>query len=241
MNAEFEALKNMVCKGDKTDMHKLEILQASIEYVKYLEACVEKLRKATGAGGRCCKPPVFSPRSGGSGGHGDEEEEEEEEDEEEDVDMDVETPAEVERERERERGRARERLEEEHRYALEQRRHSLASDYASYTTNPSSVATSPSFTPLHGATSPEFNPIHSAATSPVFTLPPAQNMRLPSISPLLFPQTQPPAHSPLEATAGALLQLADEGRRDSKIWSPRGSTSSSFSGRGMSVRDLLSS
>jgi hypothetical protein len=215
MNAEFEALKNMVCKGDKTDMHKLEILQASIEYVKYLEACIEKLQSATGnSGGRCCEPPpTFSPRNRAD------EEEGEGDDDDEDVDMETE----------------KERLEVDH------RRHSIAgSEYASYTTNPSSVATSPSFTPLlNSATSPEFNPIHSATTSPVFSLPPAQTMRLPSISPLLFPQTQPPAHSPLEATAGALLQLADEGRRESRVWTPRGSTSSS--GRGMSVRDLLSS
>jgi hypothetical protein len=215
MNAEFEALKNMVCKGDKTDMHKLEILQASIEYVKYLEACIEKLQSATGSSNRCCEPPpVFSPRS-----HSNEQEEEEGEDEDEDVDMET---------------------QEKERPEDDCRRYSLASEYASYTTNPSSVATSPSFTPfLHSAASPEFNPVHSSTTSPVFALPPAQTMRLPSISPLLFPQTQPPLHSPLEATAGALLQLADEGRRGSRVWTPRGSTSSS--GRGMSVRDLLSS
>jgi hypothetical protein len=43
MNEEFAVLKGMIpaCTGE---MHKLAILQASIEYVRYLEDCVEKLK-----------------------------------------------------------------------------------------------------------------------------------------------------------------------------------------------------
>ncbi|RSL50297.1 hypothetical protein CEP53_008859 [Fusarium sp. AF-6] len=43
MNEEFAVLKNMIpaCTGD---MHKLSILQASIEYIRYLEDCVSKLK-----------------------------------------------------------------------------------------------------------------------------------------------------------------------------------------------------
>lgn len=43
MNEEFEVLKSMIpaCTGD---MHKLAILQASIDYVRYLEDCVAKLK-----------------------------------------------------------------------------------------------------------------------------------------------------------------------------------------------------
>ncbi|KAL8295234.1 hypothetical protein RB597_008568 [Gaeumannomyces tritici] len=43
MNEEFATLKNMIpaCTGE---MHKLAILQASIEYVRYLEDCVSKLK-----------------------------------------------------------------------------------------------------------------------------------------------------------------------------------------------------
>ncbi|KAK4218685.1 hypothetical protein QBC37DRAFT_274361 [Rhypophila decipiens] len=43
MNEEFAVLKNMIpaCTGE---MHKLAILQASIEYVRYLEDCVAKLK-----------------------------------------------------------------------------------------------------------------------------------------------------------------------------------------------------
>ncbi|KAF5008379.1 hypothetical protein FDECE_5335 [Fusarium decemcellulare] len=43
MNEEFGVLKSMIpaCTGD---MHKLSILQASIEYIRYLEDCVSKLK-----------------------------------------------------------------------------------------------------------------------------------------------------------------------------------------------------
>ncbi|KAL1878731.1 hypothetical protein Daus18300_002007 [Diaporthe australafricana] len=43
MNEEFAVLKDMIpaCTGE---MHKLAILQASIEYVRYLQDCVEKLK-----------------------------------------------------------------------------------------------------------------------------------------------------------------------------------------------------
>ncbi|KAA8567280.1 hypothetical protein EYC84_010314 [Monilinia fructicola] len=43
MNEEFGVLKDMIpaCTGE---MHKLAILQASIDYVRYLEDCVSKLK-----------------------------------------------------------------------------------------------------------------------------------------------------------------------------------------------------
>ncbi|RDW88866.1 hypothetical protein BP6252_00898 [Coleophoma cylindrospora] len=43
MNEEFGVLKDMIpaCSGD---MHKLQILQATIDYVRYLEDCVGKLK-----------------------------------------------------------------------------------------------------------------------------------------------------------------------------------------------------
>lgn len=45
MNEEFAVLKDLVpaCRG--VEMHKLAILQAGIEYVRYLEGCVDGLRK----------------------------------------------------------------------------------------------------------------------------------------------------------------------------------------------------
>lgn len=44
MNEEFGVLKDMIpaCKG--VEMHKLAILQAGIEYVRYLQGCVDKLQ-----------------------------------------------------------------------------------------------------------------------------------------------------------------------------------------------------
>lgn len=48
MNEEFAVLKSMIpaCRG--VEMHKLAILQASIEYLRYLEECVEELKKRVG-------------------------------------------------------------------------------------------------------------------------------------------------------------------------------------------------
>ncbi|KAK0730467.1 hypothetical protein B0H67DRAFT_475295 [Lasiosphaeris hirsuta] len=48
MNDEFAVLKSMIpaCSGE---MHKLAILQASIEYVRYLEDCVAKLKARQGS------------------------------------------------------------------------------------------------------------------------------------------------------------------------------------------------
>ncbi|KAL5002645.1 hypothetical protein BDV10DRAFT_181364 [Aspergillus recurvatus] len=44
MNEEFSTLKNMIpaCRGQ--EMHKLAILQASIDYVNYLEKCIQDLK-----------------------------------------------------------------------------------------------------------------------------------------------------------------------------------------------------
>ncbi|KAF2153100.1 HLH-domain-containing protein [Myriangium duriaei CBS 260.36] len=46
MNEEFDTLKNMIpaCRGQ--EMHKLAILQASIEYLRYLESCITDLKAA---------------------------------------------------------------------------------------------------------------------------------------------------------------------------------------------------
>ncbi|KAK9439186.1 extensin [Metarhizium brunneum] len=51
MNEEFAVLKGMIpaCTGE---MHKLAILQASIDYVRYLEDCVAKLKAQHGEKGR---------------------------------------------------------------------------------------------------------------------------------------------------------------------------------------------
>ncbi|KAF8461882.1 hypothetical protein BDZ91DRAFT_772758 [Kalaharituber pfeilii] len=50
MNEEFAMLKNMIPACQGVEMHKLAILQASIEYLRYLEDCVEKLKRSNGGG-----------------------------------------------------------------------------------------------------------------------------------------------------------------------------------------------
>ncbi|KAK4190486.1 hypothetical protein QBC35DRAFT_69747 [Podospora australis] len=57
MNEEFAVLKSLIpaCTGE---MHKLAILQASIEYVRYLEDCVAQLKAQRGAE---VEPMAFAP------------------------------------------------------------------------------------------------------------------------------------------------------------------------------------
>ncbi|KAK2735622.1 hypothetical protein FQN57_001168 [Myotisia sp. PD_48] len=61
MNQEFATLKDMIpaCRGH--EMHKLAILQASIEYLQYLETCVKDLKAANA--GRTSTPtsPKWHP------------------------------------------------------------------------------------------------------------------------------------------------------------------------------------
>lgn len=48
MNEEFGVLKDMIPACKNQEMHKLAILQASIEYLRYLEQCVTELKTANG-------------------------------------------------------------------------------------------------------------------------------------------------------------------------------------------------
>lgn len=54
MNEEFGVLKGMIpaCRG--VEMHKLAILQSSIEYLRYLEKCVEDLKTSNAASSSNC-------------------------------------------------------------------------------------------------------------------------------------------------------------------------------------------
>ncbi|RYO98536.1 hypothetical protein DL764_007071 [Monosporascus ibericus] len=82
MNEEFALLKSMIpaCTGE---MHKLAILQASIDYVRYLEDCISKLKSQRDAETPAAAPAEFRPsvpdteelpEPEGSGGDGDGEE-----------------------------------------------------------------------------------------------------------------------------------------------------------------------
>ena len=48
MNEEFGVLKDMIPACKDQEMHKLAILQASIDYLRYLEQCVKDLKAANG-------------------------------------------------------------------------------------------------------------------------------------------------------------------------------------------------
>ncbi|RYO77146.1 hypothetical protein DL766_007915 [Monosporascus sp. MC13-8B] len=60
MNEEFAVLKSLVpsCTGE---MHKLAILQASIDYVRYLEDCISKLKSRRDAETPTATPAKFRP------------------------------------------------------------------------------------------------------------------------------------------------------------------------------------
>lgn len=88
MNEEFGVLKDMIpaCQGQ--EMHKLAILQASIDYLRYLEQCVTGLKAANGnfAASMLNQPQVPAPRPSSST-HGDEDEDDDEEEDKEDLEM----------------------------------------------------------------------------------------------------------------------------------------------------------
>ncbi|KAI0506444.1 hypothetical protein F5B22DRAFT_447688 [Xylaria bambusicola] len=60
MNEEFAVLKGLIpaCTGE---MHKLAILQASIEYVRYLEDCITKLKEQNSHDSTAATPTEFRP------------------------------------------------------------------------------------------------------------------------------------------------------------------------------------
>ncbi|KAL9107030.1 MAG: hypothetical protein Q9187_008484, partial [Circinaria calcarea] len=88
MNEEFGVLKDMIpaCQGQ--EMHKLAILQASIDYLRYLEQCVTGLKAVNGtfAASISNQPQVPAPRPS-SPINGDEDEDDEDGEEKEDLEM----------------------------------------------------------------------------------------------------------------------------------------------------------
>ncbi|CRG84944.1 hypothetical protein PISL3812_02111 [Talaromyces islandicus] len=61
MNEEFSTLKNMIpaCRGQ--EMHKLAILQASIDYMNYLEECITELKSASSGKNTTNTPIMRAP------------------------------------------------------------------------------------------------------------------------------------------------------------------------------------
>ncbi|KAK6358954.1 hypothetical protein TWF696_000126 [Orbilia brochopaga] len=66
MNDQFAKLKNMVPACKNQDMHKLAILEATTEYLAYLEEAIKVYRNA-GSDGAIESPPTFSASEHGRG------------------------------------------------------------------------------------------------------------------------------------------------------------------------------
>ncbi|OCT51572.1 hypothetical protein CLCR_08357 [Cladophialophora carrionii] len=60
MNEEFGVLKDMIPACEGVEMHKLAILQAGIEYVRYLEGCVAQLKAENARSGGKTRPSAGS-------------------------------------------------------------------------------------------------------------------------------------------------------------------------------------
>ncbi|CAJ2513275.1 Uu.00g013940.m01.CDS01 [Anthostomella pinea] len=243
MNEEFAVLKGMIpaCEGE---MHKLAILQASIEYVRYLEDCISQLKSQHGGGGEAGSmrtPTEFtlsrSTNDDGDiyGDEGDEQQAAEEEEEEapEDVEMTGSEEAASPTFTSSHAARSSQSSSSISPALVAQdargRHHSYSSvvstgDYRHYSF---SAATSPAFRPQ---AHPYPYPLGTAAAT-------AAAAGVASQSALTSPALRPQQESDHEASA-ALLMLGAADRRGKTTITTGGSASS---GRGMSVRDLLSS
>ncbi|KAH6961374.1 hypothetical protein DER45DRAFT_195752 [Fusarium avenaceum] len=212
MNEEFAVLKGMIpaCTGD---MHKLSILQASIEYIRYLEDCVSKLKAQqeedngqTESGrqtptGRDRLPSIreFHPTFQGDPADDDDVEME---------DSDVTSPAmtAMQDHNARHTSASPALLPQDSRHRA-QSYSSISTDNRRYSYSVS-AGTSPAFGPqIYGA--PHYARSDASAPGSALT------------SPALNPQSE------LDQEAMAALLMLNNDRRDSK-------------GRGLSVRDLLS-
>ncbi|KAI4207910.1 MAG: hypothetical protein LQ348_000408 [Seirophora lacunosa] len=223
MNEEFGVLKNMIPACKDQDMHKLAILQSSIEYLRYLEQCVTDLKAAnglkSGSVAQRSPPPLQQTNPAQRHPHGendedeDDDDDEEDEDDQDDTDVDmIGTPG----------------LPPHQTNAQQQ---------AQAYTSPYSEATSPALdalyqkpksfnSPLSGLPSPVIGPPYSTNRSYF-----QQSASSSSTSPTLVPDSYEGARE--EATAALLMLNKD--RRNTN------SSGSGSAGRGMSVRDLLSS
>ncbi|KAI0838877.1 hypothetical protein F5Y06DRAFT_34236 [Hypoxylon sp. FL0890] len=213
MNEEFAVLKGLIpaCTGE---MHKLAILQASIEYVRYLEDCITKLKEQRDDQSTTPAPSQFRlPPSSDHDAYDMEEKEEDEEDEgQEDVEMtnsEVPSPVYTQTPARSNQSSISPALIAQDARGRQQSYSSASTEYRHYSYSAPSN-TSPAFGPQGylqqvGPASAS----HSTLTSPV-----------------LRPQQE------MDQEASAALLMLNVDRRG---------TTSSGSGRGMSVRDLLSS
>ncbi|KAL8712250.1 MAG: hypothetical protein Q9220_003401 [cf. Caloplaca sp. 1 TL-2023] len=224
MNEEFGVLKNMIPACKDQDMHKLAILQASIDYLRYLEQCVTDLKAANGSVPSAAASKSFSVIQQSTPldyQHHEEEEEvgKEDDDDDEDENSDVE-------------------MDEPSNLSPVRTNQAASQGRASAYTSPQSLTISPALdaTRYHqgipgtscrsGLPSPAIGPQPSAGRGLL-----RQYTQSLSTSPTLMPASSKEADE--EATAALLMLNKD--RRNT------GTSNSSGSGRGMSVKDLLSS
>ncbi|KAI1459289.1 hypothetical protein F4805DRAFT_466147 [Annulohypoxylon moriforme] len=217
MNEEFAVLKGLIpaCTGE---MHKLAILQASIEYVRYLEDCISKLKEQREDQSTTPAPPQFKlPPSNDNDAYDMEEDKEDDEEEaQEDVEMtnsEAPSPIFAQTPARSNQSSISPALVAQDARGRQQSYSSVSTEYRHYSYSGPSV-TSPAFGPQGGY--PQHVGPASASHSTI-------------TSPALRPQQEM-----IDQEASAALLMLNVDRRGTP-------GSGTGPGRGMSVRDLLSS
>ncbi|KAI2466132.1 hypothetical protein F4781DRAFT_434678 [Annulohypoxylon bovei var. microspora] len=209
MNEEFAVLKGLIpaCTGE---MHKLAILQASIEYVRYLEDCISKLKEQREDQSTTPAPPQFKlPPSNDDDVYDMEDEEEEEGQDVEMANSEAPSPVYAQTPARSNQSSISPALVAQDARGRQQSYSSVSTEYRHYSYSGPST-TSPVF-------GPQGYPQHVGTTS-------ASHSTI--TSPTLRPQQE------IDQEASAALLLLNVDRRGAYNTGP---------GRGMSVRDLLSS
>ncbi|KAL8810239.1 MAG: hypothetical protein Q9200_002738 [Gallowayella weberi] len=211
MNEEFGVLKDMIPACKDQDMHKLAILQASIDYLRYLEQCITDLKTASGAKMSATmqnSPPLFQQYTPPQY------QAQDEEDEEEDTDVEMTEIPDL--------------------APLQTSNQGQAPVY----TSPQSNTTSPALDAMHNHKAMSYTSSLSELPSPAIGPQPSSVTGLSrqytystSTSPTLVPISSKEADE--EATAA--LMMLNKDRRNT------GASNGSSGGRGISVKDLLSS
>ncbi|KAL8771163.1 MAG: hypothetical protein Q9209_003334 [Squamulea sp. 1 TL-2023] len=212
MNEEFGVLKDLIPACKDQDMHKLAILQASIDYLRYLEQCIVDLKAANGIGSNAVTQKSPKPIQQLTPPQYQANEDEDEDDENSDFEM-TETPD------------------------LPPLRTTYLEQGPAYS-SPLSTTTSPALDMTQYQKAVPHNPSFSGFPSPAVEPQISAKVRLhrqytksTSTSPTLI------AVSSMEADeeATAALMMLNQDRRNTNT------SSHSSSGRGLRVKDLLSS
>ncbi|KAL8838058.1 MAG: hypothetical protein Q9170_002294 [Blastenia crenularia] len=209
MNEEFGVLKHMIPACRNQEMHKLAILQASIEYLRYLEQCVQDLKAANGAASKAVNqrsPPPFQRSALEYHPYG-----EDDNDDDEDSDVDMNEPP-----------------------SLVTTYHSQSPAY----TSPHSTDTSPALDALQQLKDTSYTSSLSELPSPAIEaqqLAGRRDRQRSVYSTSTSPNLRPTSSKEADEEATEVLLMLNKDRRNTNT-----SSNSSY-GRGMSVKDLLSS